>query len=372
MKCLIQIPCYNEAQTLPSVFRDLPTNCPGVDCIETLVIDDGSQDGTVVSAQLSGAHYIFQMPRNHGLAAAYTTGLRIALLCGADIVVNTDGDNQYCGADIVALVAPIISGRADVVVGNRQTDHIQHFSILKRIFQRWGTRLVRFAAGVEIHDATSGFRAMNRKAALAQVVRNRFSYTLETLIHAGELGLKVESVPVRTNGVTRPSRLFRSIPEYLRRSAVVIARAYLTYWPARTFGLVAFFFALLGTIGIGRFLWFYLADPNYNGHVQSLVAGVGCFTLGCIAAMLAAVGDLMAANRRLTEDVLRRVREMECRELRLWELQPGECREGVRRTHAPTWRATDEVSEFRREFEGGAVGQVPVALPIANQVAECV
>jgi glycosyltransferase involved in cell wall biosynthesis len=359
MKCCIQIPCFNEALTLPSVFRDLPKTCPGVDCIETLTIDDGSEDGTAATAERSGAHYIIRLPRNQGLAAAYVAGLRAALLCGADIIVNTDGDNQYSGADIVKLIEPIVSGRADIVVGDRQTDHIQHFSMLKRILQRWGTRLVRLAAGVEVHDATSGFRAMNRKAALAQVVRSRFSYTLETLIHAGELGLKVESVPVRTNGVTRPSRLFRSIPQYLRRSAVVIARAYLTYWPARTFGLVSLFFALLGTIGVGRFLWFYLADPNYNGHVQSLVAGVGCFTLGGIAAMLAAVGDLMAANRRLTEDVLRRVREMECRELRLWELRPGECREGVQRTFAPIWVATQEDvtnSDYaRKEAESGSV-----------------
>ncbi len=338
MRLVIQIPCFNERHDLPLAIAELPRVLAGVDEIAVVVIDDGSSDGTAEVAEANGVHYIVRLPRNRGLAAAYSAGIEACHRIGADVVVNTDADNQYCAADIARLIEPIVSGRADLVIGDRQTNRLEHFSIFKKLLQRWGTRLVRRAAGVRVNDATSGFRALNRRAALMQFVHNRFSYTLETLIHAGVQGLAVESVPVRVNGPTRPSRLFKSIPQYLRRSIPVIARSYLAYWPGRTFSAVAVLLGLLGALGVGRFAWHYVLDPNYNGHVQSLVAGAACLTLSFLCALLAAVGDLLAVNRRLVEETLQRVRELDARDLRLWELQPGESRAGVYRTAAPWWK----------------------------------
>jgi len=253
---------------------------------------------------------------------------------GADIVVNTDADNQYCAADIERLIEPIVSGAADLVVGDRQTNSIGHFGWSKKLLQRWGTRLVRRAAGVQVNDATSGFRALNRRAAAMQFVHNRFSYTLETLIHAGVQGLAVVSIPVRVNAPTRPSRLFRSIPQYLQRSIPVILRSYLAYWPGRTFSRIALGLGLLGLLGVGRFVGHYLIDPDYNGHIQSLQVGVFSLTLAFLCALLAALADLLSVNRRLSEATLLRIKEIDARELRLWDLAPGESRAGVHRTWA--------------------------------------
>lgn len=350
MRLAIQVPCFNERENLPQVIAELPRLLIGIDQIFFVVIDDGSTDGTSEVAEECGAHYIVRFLRNRGLSAAYSTGMEACYRLGADIVVNTDADNQYCAADIQRLIEPILSGEADLVVGDRQTNQVGHFCWPKKILQRWGTRLVRRAAGVRVNDATSGFRALNRRAVAMQFVHNRFSYTLETLIHAGVQGLAVVSIPIRVNPPTRPSRLFRSIPQYLRRSIPVILRSYLAYWPGRTFSIIALGLALVGVLGVGRFLGHYLIDPNYNGHIQSLQVGAFSLTLSFLCALLAAIGDLLAVNRRLGEETLQRLREIDARELRLWELGPRETRAGVYRTAAAVYeKAIDILS--RREFK---------------------
>jgi glycosyltransferase involved in cell wall biosynthesis len=346
MRLLIQIPCYNERNDLPTTIAALPRRLIGIDEIFLLVIDDGSSDSTSDVAEECGAHYIARFPRNRGLAAAYTAGMEASYRLGADIVVNTDADNQYCAADIQQLIDPILSGQADIVVGDRQTNGIVHFSWLKKLLQRAGTRLVRRAAGVHVNDATSGFRALSRRAVLTQFVHNQFSYTLETLIHAGVQGFAVQSVPVRVNGPTRPSRLFRSIPQYLSRSIPVILRSYLAYWPDRTFLFLAILLSVLGVFGLARFAVPYVLDPNYNGHIQSLQLGACCLTLAFLCGLLAALADLLAVNRRLIEATLHRIRDIDSRELKLWEMRPLESRAGVYRTREAPWLARDQTREL--------------------------
>jgi len=335
VKLLIQIPCFNERDQLAATFAALPRQIPGIDEIEVLVIDDGSTDGTAARAEELGAHHVVAFPRNRGLAAAHMAGIDACLRLGADIIVNTDADNQYKGEDIVRLVAPILEARADLVVGDRHTDSIEHFSLLKRLLQRWGTRVVRRASGVAVADSTSGFRALNRRAAYVLFVHNRFTYTLETIIQAGDHGLVVENVLTATNPKTRESRLFRSIPQYIRRNGAVIVRTYNMYWPVQTFGFVAAALLLLGLSLGTRFLYFYVQDPGYSGHVQSLLVGVGAIVLAFLVGMMALLSDLLAANRRLIEEVLARVRRIDARLYGL-EGRGGEA-EGVRRTAAPTW-----------------------------------
>ena len=309
MKLIIQIPCLNERDHLGAAFADLPRQIPGVDRIEVLVIDDGSDDGTAEVAEALGAHHVLRFPRNRGLAAAYAAGLDACLRLGADIIVNTDADNQYPGADIARLVAPILAGRADIVIGDRQTDTIPHFSALKRLLQRWGSSVVRRASGTRVTDTTSGFRALSRRAAAALFVHNRFTYTLETIIQAGNAGLVLGEIKIRTNPERRPSRLFRSIAAYVRRSGAVIVRAYATYWPVQTFGALA---ALLLAVGLAlgaRFLYFYVTRyPAESGHTESLLVAVGAVVLAFLVALIAVLGDLLAANRRLSEELLRRHR----------------------------------------------------------------
>ncbi|MEX1366343.1 MAG: glycosyltransferase family 2 protein, partial [Nannocystaceae bacterium] len=268
MKLIIQIPCLDEREQLGPTFADLPRQIPGIDEIEVLVIDDGSTDGTAEVARQLGVHHVIRFPRNRGLSSAYTAGIDACLRLGADVIVNTDADNQYRGSDIPRLVEPILAGRAEVVIGDRQTDTIAHFSVLKRLLQRWGSRVVRRASGTEVADSTSGFRALSRRAAAKLFVHNRFTYTLETIIQAGQAGLVVENVEIVTNPQTRKSRLFGSIPEYLRRNGSVILRAYNMYWPVQTFGFLAGLLLLVGLVLGGRFLYFYVLDPTYSGHVQ--------------------------------------------------------------------------------------------------------
>ena len=336
VKLIIQIPCLNEREQLGQTIADLPREVPGIDEIEVLIIDDGSTDGTAELARELGVHHIIRFVRNRGLSAAYTAGVDACLRLGADIIVNTDADNQYPGTDIPRLVEPILAGRAEVVVGDRQTDTIEHFSLLKRILQRWGSRVVRRASGTEVADSTSGFRALSRRAAAKLFVHNRFTYTLETIIQAGQAGLVLENVKIETNPQTRKSRLFRSIPEYLRRNGAVILRAYNMYSPVQTFGFLAAVLFIVGVLLGGRFLYFYILDPSYSGHVQSLLVGVGAIVMAFLVGLMALLGDLMAANRRLLEEMMTRIRRLDAALAR----QEGDA-EGIESTAADAWTPDD-------------------------------
>ncbi len=309
MKLIIQIPCLNEREHLGPTFADLPRLIPGIETIEVLVIDDGSSDGTSQVAAELGVHHILRFPRNRGLAAAYTAGIDACIRLGADIIVNTDADNQYKGEDIPRLVAPILAGEADIVIGDRQTDTIAHFSLLKKILQRWGSGAVRRASGTAVSDATSGFRALSRRAAATIFVHNRFTYTLETIIQAGQAGLVIANVAIQTNPELRPSRLFKSIANYVRRNGAVIVRAYATYWPVQSFGLIALLLGGIGLLLSGRFFYFYVSRyPAESGHTESLLVAVGAIVLAFLVGLMALLGDLLATNRRLTEELLRRQR----------------------------------------------------------------
>ena len=337
LKLLIQIPCLNERDHLGGTFADLPRSIPGVGSIEVLVIDDGSTDDTAQVARDIGVHHIIAFPRNQGLATAHMAGIDACLRLGADVIVNTDADNQYKGSDIARLVAPVVAGKADVVIGDRQTDTIAHFSFLKKVLQRWGSRVVRRASGTPVTDSTSGFRAMGRKAAYHLFVHNRFSYTLETIIQAGQAGLVIENVPVSTNPKARESRLFGSIPEYVRRNGAVILRAYNMYWPVQTFGFFAIALLLVGLVLGGRFMVFYVQDPDYSGHIQSLLVGVGALILAFLVGLMALLGDLLASNRRLTEELLHRVRRLDAQLAQQQAADRGRV-EGVESTGAKPWQ----------------------------------
>jgi len=339
VKLLIQIPCLDEREHLPATFADLPRALPGIDAIEVLVVDDGSSDDTAAVAEQLGAHHIVRFPRRRGLAAAYQAGVDACLQLGADIVVNTDADNQYRGDDIARLCAPILAGRADLVVGDRQTDTIPHFGPLKRLLQRWGSRVVRRASGTAVRDATSGFRAMNRRAAATLFVHNRFTYTLESIIQAGNAGLAIEDVAITTNPQTRKSRLFRTMGSYVRRNGAVIVRSYSMYWPVQTFGVIALLLLLLGLTLGARFTYFYLSRwPEPSGHTESLLVGVGAVVLAFLVGLMALLGDLVAANRRLTEQVLAQVRGLG---VTLAAQTGAAAISGYRRTAAATWRPED-------------------------------
>jgi glycosyltransferase involved in cell wall biosynthesis len=351
MKLIIQIPCLNESEHLGATVADLPRSVPGIDSIEVLVIDDGSTDGTARVAEELGVHHIVRFPRNRGLAAAHMAGLDACLRLGADVVVNTDADNQYRGEDIAALVAPIAAGTADIVVGDRQTDEIEHFSWLKRALQRWGSGLVRRASGTEVQDSTSGFRAMNRKAISTLFVHNKFSYTLETMIQAGNAGLVVVNAKIRTNPQTRESRLFTSVPQYLRRNGPVIFRSYGMYWPMQTFGYIAVGLLAVGLVLGGRFAYYYLTDPDTSSHVQSLQVGVGAVVLAFLVALMVLLSDLLAANRRLTEEVLTRVRRLDAM-MAAEQRSSGQDLDGVHSTGAPPWK-----SEARLGIEQGELAE---------------
>jgi glycosyltransferase involved in cell wall biosynthesis len=310
MKLIVQIPCFNEADHLSATISALPRRIPGVDAIEYLVIDDGSSDGTHLLARQLGVHHLERHRVNRGLAAAFRTGLERALAEGADIIVNTDADNQYHGADIAALVEPIVGGRADVVVGDRGVGNNAHFGWFKRQLQRLGSVIVRRLSRTDTTDAVSGFRAMSRSAAQRINITSDFSYTTEMLIQAGRKRMAVVSVPVRTNGAVRPSRLFKSIPHFIANTGVTIVRVYAMYNPLRVFVGIGAIAMLIGIAPVLRFLWFYFTDGG-QGHVQSLVIGGAMLVLGFITVLMGALADLIARNRLLLEQTLERMRMLE-------------------------------------------------------------
>src|SRR5919197_496098 len=275
MKLIIQIPCFNEEQTLPLTLADLPRELPGIDAVEWLVIDDGSTDRTVDVARTHGVDHIVRLTNNKGLAAAFQAGLDAALKLGADVIVNTDADDQYRAADIPKLVGPILDGRADMVVGDRRVQDIAHFSQTKKLLQRLGSWVVRRASGTDIPDTTSGFRAYNREAALQLVVVSNFTYTLESLIQAGKMLVAVEHVPIETNPQTRESRLFDSTGKYVRRNAVAVFRAYVLYEPLRVFTIVAAVLAVAALAAWTPFLLDWILHGDRGGHNQSLILGAG-------------------------------------------------------------------------------------------------
>lgn len=349
MKLIIQIPCLNEREHLALTLAALPRQIPGITAIEVLVIDDGSTDGTAERAEELGVHHILRFARHRGLAAAYAAGVDACIRLGADLIVNTDADNQYPGAEIPRLCAPILAGRADIVIGDRRTDTIAHFSPLKRCLQRWGSSVVRRASGTAVTDATSGLRALSRRAAASLFVHNRFTYTLETIIQAGDAGLVLEDLPIVTNPTTRPSRLFRSVSAYVRRSVIVILRAHATYWPLQTFGALALLLLLLGLLLGARFVYFYIDRyPYESGHTESLLVGVGAVVLAFLIALMALLGDLIAANRRISEEVLTRLRLAEGeRADALHARGLPVAVAGVRRTAAATWRPNEPGADER-------------------------
>ena len=311
MKLIIQIPCLNEEATLPATIADLPRQIEGIDEIEVLVVDDGSTDRTVEVAREHGVAHIVRLTNNKGLAAGFQAGLDACLKLGADVVVNTDADNQYRGADIPKLVAPILAGDADMVVGDRQVSQIEHFSGVKKALQRLGSWVVRRLSGTEIADTTSGFRAYNREAALQLLVVDDFTYTLESLIQAGKMLVAVDQVEVGTNPQTRESRLFDSTGSYVRRNAPAILRIYARYEPLRVFataGLVVFVLAIAAWM---PFLLDWILNGNSNGHIQSLILGAVLFIAAVQLVALGVIGDLLAGQRVMTQRVFERVRRVE-------------------------------------------------------------
>jgi glycosyltransferase involved in cell wall biosynthesis len=310
MKLIIQIPCLNEEETLPATLADLPRELPGFEVVEWLVIDDGSTDRTVEVARANGVDHIVRLTNNKGLANGFQAGLDAALKLGADVVVNTDADNQYYGPDIAKLVAPIVAGDADMVVGDRQVMTIEHFSPLKKSLQRLGSWVVRQASQTEIPDATSGFRAYNREAALALQVVSKFTYTLETIIQAGKMTVAINHVPIRTNAKTRESRLFPSMWSYVRRNGLSIFRIYSMYEPLRVFMTLALIVGLLAVAVWTRFLVAYVQGTG-AGHVQSLILGAVLFNAAVMLGALGIIGDLLSGQRIMLQRTFERVRRLE-------------------------------------------------------------
>jgi glycosyltransferase involved in cell wall biosynthesis len=316
MKLIVQIPCYNEEETLPSTFNDIPKHIEGVDIVEIMIIDDGSTDKTIEVAKALGVHHIVVNKNNRGLARTFRTGLNECLKLGADIIVNTDGDNQYAGWDIPKLIQPILDGKADLVVGDRNTAKVAHFSPFKKFLQRLGSYVVKTLSGVQVPDAVSGFRAYSRDAALQLNIVSPFSYTIEALIQAGKKHMAVTSVPVETNEKTRESRLFSSIPKFIERQLTTIVRMYAMYQPLKVFFFIGLTLSILGAIPIIRFLYFYFTGDG-EGHLQSLVLGGVLTILGFISFLIALLADLMNFNRQLIEQTLEKVRRMELHQLEL-------------------------------------------------------
>lgn len=310
MKLIIQIPCYNEASTLAITLADLPREVAGIDKVEWLIINDGCTDNTVEVAKDNGVDHVVNLPRNCGLAKAFLAGIDACLSLGADIIVNTDADNQYCAADIPKLVAPLLDGKAEIVIGARPINDIEHFSPIKKMLQRFGSWIVRITSNTDIPDAPSGFRAMSRNAAMQLHVFNQYTYTLETIIQAGQKGIVTTSVPIRTNADLRPSRLVKSISSYVRRSIFTILRIFMTYKPLRCFAIPgAVSFSLGLAIGL-RFMYFYISG-NGTGHIQSLILAALLLGTGFFLGITGLLADLISVNRRLLEDIDYRLKKIE-------------------------------------------------------------
>ncbi len=311
MKLIIQIPCYNEAKTLCVALDHLPRHIDGIDELEVLIINDGSTDDTVQVAREWGVNHIVSFKQNRGLARGFMAGVDACLHLGADIIVNTDADDQYCGEDIERLVRPILKEKADIVIGERPIDATEHFSAGKKLFQHLGSWVVRIASNTDIPDAPSGFRAYSREAALRLNVVNEYTYTLETIIQAGWNRTAMTSVPVRTNPELRPSRLFSSMWRYMKRSSAVIVRTFAMYKPMRFFGIIGSVFFLLGVVLGVRFLVYFFSGSG-SGHVQSLILCSSLLMIGVQIFITGVQADLISDNRKLLEDVQYRVRKLEC------------------------------------------------------------
>lgn len=312
MKLIVQIPCLNEAGTLGATLATIPKSIDGIGAIEVLVIDDGSSDDTVEVARRHGVQHVVRHVGNKGLAEAFQSGLDACLRLGADIIVNTDGDNQYPQEEIPRLVEPILAHRADIVIGDRQTDSIEHFSLSKKLLQKFGSWVVRRGSGTKVPDAPSGFRAYSREAALRLNVVTRHSYTLETIIQAGKKNLVIEPIRVHTNLVTRPSRLMRGTPDYIKKQGATIVRIYAMYEPLRFFFLTGSVVFLFGMFWLLRFLYFTIVETNGGArYLQSVIFGGVMVTIGVLIGLIGLLADLIASSRRLLEDTLYRVKKLE-------------------------------------------------------------
>ncbi|WEN14942.1 glycosyltransferase family 2 protein [Rhodanobacter sp. AS-Z3] len=309
MKLIIQIPCLNESETLAIALADLPREVPGFDTVEWLIIDDGSTDNTADVARRNGVDHVVTHRVNRGLAVGFMSGIDACLRLGADVIVNTDADNQYCGADIPKLTAPVLAHEADIVIGARPIDETAHFSWIKKKLQRLGSWAVRVASKTDVADAPSGFRAISREAAMRLNVFSAYTYTLETIIQAGQSNLTIASVPIRTNGDLRPSRLVKSISSYVNRSLMTILRVFVIYRPLALFFYVGSVFLTIGLLAGIRFVYFYLHGSG-DGHIQSVVLASLCVTLSMLLYMMGLIGDLIATNRKLMENIDARLKKI--------------------------------------------------------------
>lgn len=310
MKLIVQIPCFNEEQTLRQTVADIPRDISGFDQVEILVIDDGSTDGTVRVAEELGVDYVVRHKMRRGLARAFGTGVDTCLKLGADVIVNTDGDNQYAGKDIPKLCEPILKGEADIVIGDRQTQNLEHFSYIKKKFQKVGSAIVRALSDTDVRDAVSGFRALSREAALQINIVSSFSYTVEMIIQAGKKQIAIKSVPVEVKETARASRLFESIPRFIADQVTTIVRMYSMFQPLRVFFYIGMVLSIIGAIPMIRFFYFYTIGEG-GGHIQSLVLGGVLLMMGFVTFMIGLLADLISFNRQLLEMTLKRVKMLE-------------------------------------------------------------